>query len=152
MSTERPRWILALDLSGPDVEVLVDQAAAWAGPAGARVTLLYAAGVPYDPGIFADPGARKVISRENDALRQRHVSALEALALRLPEAIRAPVVVAPTAATAALVEASENADTLLIGTHPRRGLAQMWLGSVAEYVVRRARCAVLVLRVRPAHS
>ncbi len=149
MADEHPRWVLALDLSGPDLDDLVDQAASWAVPAGARVALLYAAGVRYDPGIFADPGARKVISRENDLLHQRHVAALEALALRLPEAVRAPVIVAPTAATAALVEASENADTLLIGTHPRRGLAQMWLGSVAEHAVRRARCAVLVLRVRP---
>ena len=149
MAAERPRWILALDLSGPDLDDLVDQAASWAVPAGACVALLYAAGAPYDPGMFTDPGALKVISRENELLRKRHVAALEVLALRLPEAVRAPVVVAPTAATAALVEASVNADTLLIGTHPRRGLAQMWLGSVAEYVVRRARCAVLVLRVRP---
>lgn len=143
-----PRWILGLDLQGPDCDDLVDQAAAWAGPAGARVTLLYAAGVPYDPGLFIDAAARRVIARETDALRQKHVAALEALALRLPEAARAPVAVPQLVATTALVDASRDADTLLIGTHARRGLAQMWLGSVAEYVVRRARCAVLVLRAR----
>jgi universal stress protein A len=38
-----------------------------------------------------------------------------------------------------------GADLIVIGTHGRRGLAHMVLGSVAEHVVRRAVCPVLTV-------
>ena len=38
------------------------------------------------------------------------------------------------------------ADLIVLGTHGRRGLRALVLGSVAESVVRRAECAVLVVR------
>jgi len=38
-----------------------------------------------------------------------------------------------------------NADLIVIGTHGRRGLAHMLLGSVAEQVVRHAPCPVLTV-------
>jgi nucleotide-binding universal stress UspA family protein len=41
------------------------------------------------------------------------------------------------------------ADLILVGTHGRRGIRRMAMGSVAELVVRRAGCPVLV--VRPVH-
>jgi nucleotide-binding universal stress UspA family protein len=39
-----------------------------------------------------------------------------------------------------------GADLIVIGTHGRRGLARAVLGSVAESVMRRARCPVLTVR------
>ena len=39
-----------------------------------------------------------------------------------------------------------NADLLVMGTHGRRGLARMLLGSVAEKVVRASPCPVLTVR------
>jgi nucleotide-binding universal stress UspA family protein len=41
-----------------------------------------------------------------------------------------------------------DADLIVLGTHSRRGLGRMLLGSVAEEVVRRAPCGVLVIRPR----
>jgi nucleotide-binding universal stress UspA family protein len=38
-----------------------------------------------------------------------------------------------------------NADLVVVGTHGRRGAARMFLGSVAETVLRTASCAVLVI-------
>jgi nucleotide-binding universal stress UspA family protein len=38
-----------------------------------------------------------------------------------------------------------KADLLVVGTHGRTGLTHLLLGSVAEYVVRRSECPVLVL-------
>lgn len=39
-----------------------------------------------------------------------------------------------------------EADLVVVGTHGRRGLSRMTMGSVAEAVVRRAPCPVLVVR------
>lgn len=48
----------------------------------------------------------------------------------------------------AIVEAaeSENADMIVIGTHGRTGLTRLLMGSVAEAVVRRAKCPVLTVK------
>ena len=39
--------------------------------------------------------------------------------------------------------AEEEADLIIIGTHGRKGLEKMWLGSIAERVVKRAPCPTL---------
>jgi nucleotide-binding universal stress UspA family protein len=41
---------------------------------------------------------------------------------------------------------SENADLIVMGTHGRRGLTRLLMGSVAEAVVRRAKCPVLTVK------
>lgn len=41
-------------------------------------------------------------------------------------------------------------DLIVMGTHGRGALAHLLVGSVAEYVLRHARCPVLTLRDRPA--
>jgi nucleotide-binding universal stress UspA family protein len=46
---------------------------------------------------------------------------------------------------------SEKVDLIVIGTHGRRGLSHLVLGSVAEKVVRTAPCPVLTVRV-PEHE
>ena len=48
----------------------------------------------------------------------------------------------------AVVEAAKetSADLLVIGTHGRRGLERLFVGSVAEHAVRYAPCPVLTIR------
>jgi nucleotide-binding universal stress UspA family protein len=41
----------------------------------------------------------------------------------------------------------EGADLVVMGTHGRKGLKHVLMGSVAEHVVRKARCPVLTLRL-----
>lgn len=41
-----------------------------------------------------------------------------------------------------------NADLLVVGTHGRRGVSRLLLGSVAERIVRMAPCALLLVRGR----
>ncbi len=43
-----------------------------------------------------------------------------------------------------------DADLIVMGTHGRRGLAHLLMGSVAEAVVRRANCPVLTVRTASA--
>jgi nucleotide-binding universal stress UspA family protein len=50
------------------------------------------------------------------------------------------------------VAAQLQADLILVGTHARTGVARLLLGSVAEEVVRRASCPVLVVREKDYHA
>jgi len=45
----------------------------------------------------------------------------------------------------------ENADFIVIGTHGRTGLTRLLMGSVAESIVRRAKCPVLTIK-QPDHA
>jgi nucleotide-binding universal stress UspA family protein len=45
-----------------------------------------------------------------------------------------------------------QADVILVGTHGRAGLKRMLLGSVAEAVVRKASCPVVVVRPKDYHA
>lgn len=46
------------------------------------------------------------------------------------------------------VAESLKVDLIIMGTHGRRGLARMFLGSVAEDVSRRSQCPILLVRAR----
>ncbi len=58
--------------------------------------------------------------------------------------------ISPASAILAYARA-RRIDLILMGTHGRRGVARMLIGSVAERVVREASCPVLVVR-RPEHE
>ena len=45
-----------------------------------------------------------------------------------------------------------EADVIIVGTHGRKGLERLFLGSVAEHVVRSAPCPVVVVRAEPAQA
>jgi nucleotide-binding universal stress UspA family protein len=45
-----------------------------------------------------------------------------------------------------------DADLVIVGTHSRQGLNRLMLGSVAELVVRKASCPVLVVREKDHHA
>lgn len=73
-----------------------------------------------------------------------------AVALGLQTPPSQPLVCFGTAAECLLTQARElEADLILLGTHSRQGLEHLLMGSVAEEVVRRAPCSVLVARARP---
>ncbi len=45
-----------------------------------------------------------------------------------------------------LLHAAKGFDALIVATHGRTGLSRMWLGSVAEHLVRRAEVPVIVIK------
>ena len=55
---------------------------------------------------------------------------------------------APAEAIVDLAEA-ENAEMIVLATHGRTGLPRLIMGSVAEAVVRRAKCPVLTVKAAP---
>ncbi len=57
----------------------------------------------------------------------------------------------PASAIARLAE-DENIDMIVMGTHGRSGLSRLLMGSVAEAVVRRAKCPVLTYKQPSEHT
>lgn len=61
--------------------------------------------------------------------------------------VKTAVLTSPTPARAILAYAADvRADIIIVGTHGRGGLAEFFLGSVAQKVVRSAPCPVLTVR------
>jgi nucleotide-binding universal stress UspA family protein len=60
--------------------------------------------------------------------------------------VRSSVVAGDAASEITRLARERPFDLVVVGTHGRRGLKRLFLGSVAERVVREADCAVLVAR------
>jgi nucleotide-binding universal stress UspA family protein len=141
--------VVAIDFS-PLADAALERAMAIAKLHGARLTLVYAETVVDAGPISDDEGA---VTAELGAL----AAALKdderrELDLRLDKIRGAGVQVdtavrpgPPDETISALAEYLQ-ADLIVIGTHGRTGVTRFLLGSVAERVVRNARCDVLVSR------
>jgi nucleotide-binding universal stress UspA family protein len=90
------------------------------------------------------------VERERDAERRCATELIESTA----SVLRKKGLIASTAvewgdARSEIVNAAKRweADLIVVGSHPRRGLSRMFVGRVAEAVLRKADCAVEVARV-----
>lgn len=117
-----------------------------AGTPGTRLMPLLAlpGGLPSSPDAAEDL-TKDVVSRSEENLLHLVEARARALGLELPRVI--PSVRFGLPAERLLAEAREQSAVLLVvGTHGRRGLQHLLLGSVAEEVMRQAPCSVLVAR------
>lgn len=143
------RLLFAVDLS-EEFESVFEQAVTWARGLGATLDLVYV-GVYDDIYQFiTDPHVRTLLASEAETLKAEHRRALEALLARVPEAQRGEAFLPSGPPAAAIVALEEPYDALLVATHGRTGLSHVWLGSVAERIVRTSRKPVVVLRM-PVH-
>lgn len=143
------RILCPIDFSDHSRRAL-DHAVAVARWYGSTVTVLHvfstAFVAAYAPGV---PGFEEVALTRADrdkVLKELHrfVQAEAAPGVPVEAAIREGV-----AATAILEQAEEmQADLLVLGTHGRSGFEKLFLGSVADKVLRKAACPVLTV---PAH-
>lgn len=115
---------------------------------GSKVTLLYV----IDLAIVSIPEAETGLTNYDlihRTFREQGDRILERLAGTARAAgVEADIVVAEGDVHDEIVKKAEEAKAGLIvmGTHGRRGLNRLLLGSVAESVARRAHCAVLLVR------
>lgn len=125
------RWALAEGaLRGATVEVVH----AWSPPLSALpfgATLV----IPVDEAAI-DSAARASVDELVDA-------ALAEMDHRPPEVLRT---ILPGGPASTLVEVSEDADMLVVGSHGRSGLSRLMLGSVAMACVNHAACPVVIIR------
>jgi nucleotide-binding universal stress UspA family protein len=99
------------------------------------------------PGMVAPPGAEGIDPQEVVGFCKKRIEAFQAehAGAKIPQVLVHTSVGVP-ADEIVWLAASLNADAILIGTHGRRGLKRILLGSVAEKVVRLAGCPVLTVR------
>jgi universal stress protein A len=115
----------------------------------ARVLLLHV--LPFltftwvDEWSLARPQFEEIIQR--DAEQQ-----LQTLAAQQPVPIETHVLWGDPATTICDVAKTRPCELIVMSTHGRTGLAHVFIGSVAERVVRYAPCTVLIVRAFPEHS
>ena len=111
----------------------------------AAITLLYVVPTPFTVGEY---GGVNYASLEADlrASADKQLATLAADEVRGRVAVDTLVSTGPPAAEIIEVAKRVLADLIVISTHGRTGLKHVFLGSVAENVVRHAPCPVLVVR------
>jgi len=125
-------------------ERALDYACSLAEKLGAKIHLVHAigAGLPELGAALTD----SMIA----ALREGSLAELKKVA-REREGIASfgKIMVEPGDARDAILEAAKvcSADLVVLGSHGRRGLSRLVLGSVAEDIARRAACPVLIVRM-----
>jgi nucleotide-binding universal stress UspA family protein len=112
---------------------------------GARVTLLHV----LSSGIISTPDAVFAPTPEEQLAMSRAARAhLRSIAEKLDHdglVIDCLAVEGVAAGTIREIAGREHADLIVMGTHGRRGVSQLLLGSVPEYLIRHAPCPVLTI-------
>jgi len=146
----RPRILVPVDFSVCSHEVAAEAARLAAG-VGAEVVFLHVVptppGLPEDVIVRPEPGAAPVSVHEwleDEAARELPIYLRSMNRLGVPA--RTAVRHGPVADLILETADTEDAKYIVMGTHGRKGLARMFLGSVAEQVVRRSTRPVVTLR------
>jgi nucleotide-binding universal stress UspA family protein len=126
------RWALAEGaLRGATVEVVHS----WSPPMSA---------LPFGATLVIPVDEAEIDAAARTSVDQLVDDALAGMDSTPPEVLRT---ILPGGAATTLVEVSEGADLLVVGSHGRSGLSRLVLGSVAMACVNHAPCPVVVVRV-----
>src|SRR5215813_13530327 len=117
-----------------------------AGKFGASLTLLHVYQVPGyafpEVMVVAGPATLNELVAEVEAAMREWKAEAEQMG-----ATQVTTATAMGGTCPEIVKAAEGYDLIVMGTHGRKGIRHALLGSVAEKVVRTAKCAVLTLHV-----
>ena len=128
-------------------EETVQLAAGWAERLGAEVDLVYVDELPSGMRYIQDPAVRDVVMRDWDRAREMHQSRLNVLMNVVPQNLRGEARYLSGEATLKIPKLAEGYDALVLSTHQRKGLSRLWMGSVAERLVRASPVPVIVVHL-----
>src|SRR5262245_29780596 len=140
--------LVPIDLSATADRALV-YAIALAQQLQARLTLLHWFDLP--PLAMGDPATGLPVTAL-DSLETEAQQLLQASLERVQSAgLQGDSLLVQGTPTQTIVDTAgeQGVDLIIMGTHGRTGLAHVFLGSVAEHVVRQGPCPVLVVRRAP---
>lgn len=141
---DRPKMLLALQAESSSTD-LVDQASEWAERLDHELHLTTVVDSLFGVDPFVGMNVPNTMRLEQAASARETQKWLNDLSERIPQKVRGGVEVITGDTAASLIEASKSVDLLVVGTHHRTSAARLFLGSVAEAVVRGAECPVMVL-------
>lgn len=145
-----PKKILvATDFSDASKGAL-DAAASFAGASGGQVTLVHV----FDPTPMVPPAAIPAPRRMEESIEHEMSDKIRAELEKVRkdkladvQDVKVLAIKQPNPAAAICEQAEEDgSDLIVLGTHGRTGLTHLFIGSVAERVVRHAPCPVLAVR------
>lgn len=145
---ELPTNILVPTDFNETAERVLDYAVALATKLGARIHVVHVIGIPAygipEIGVALTSTMMDSLVRGNQAALDRLVDP------RRGQAPFGEVMLRTGDARDMILQAAEevHADLIVMGTHGRRGVSRALLGSVAEMIVRTARCPVLTVRTK----
>ena len=102
--------------------------------------------------LVRDPSVRQLVSAQWKALRKQNQERFEALAASLPDGVRGETHHRVGRPAAEVVDLAKDFDGIVVATHGREGLPNLFLGSIAEKIVHATPGAVWVLRFPPRAS
>jgi universal stress protein A len=142
------RILAPTDFSPPSLAA-VDQAVALARTFGAELVLLFVQETPYfgsEPDPYVVSANFRLLFEERQRVARQQMEALHAKIGKRRVRCRAVLGGGNPAAQILATARKTNVDLIVMATHGRTGAQRLFLGSVAEKVVRGARCPVLTLR------
>jgi len=154
MNVTISRILVPIDFS-PHAERALSYATALAGRLGASLDLLHVVEDPVATGAWhgevAVPnltGLRQELVEQAERRIDRYQAAAEASGAPVVATVRVGL---PADAITDYAK-TLGIDLIVMGTHGRSGLAHLFMGSVAEHVIRQAPCPVLTLRAAEARE
>lgn len=128
----------------------IDAALEWSGLRGGEVHVVYVhQDLPMEA-VFSDKVSQATVAETAlEQLRQRAEERVRAMPVRpgaMPKRVVAHFRRGAPAEEIAQLAADLDADLVVVGSHGRRGLSKMLLGSVADRVSHLARCPVWIVR------
>ncbi|MEM6925506.1 MAG: universal stress protein [Myxococcota bacterium] len=140
------RLLLAVDIHEADVETVVARGAGWAADLRGVLDLLWIDDYEYAAHRIRDASIRTIVLEQWARAREADLEALDGLLERVPPPQRGQARRVDGRAAAEIVKAAPGYDALLIATRGSGGLRRLFLGSVAERVVRLSSNTVVVVR------
>lgn len=144
------RILVPIDFSSDSLNALA-YATEFATALGAEILLLYVV----EPIYYAAPADMYAVNANVAALleEQRHAAEEQFARIVAKQGKKGPrlrTLIKTGTASEVIVQRAqaERADLIILATHGRTGLAHMFMGSVAEKIVRTASCPVLTVRAK----
>lgn len=121
----------------------IDKAVELAKITGAKITALYVV----DHTLFTNQNMNNSVSTVYDMMKAEGSLATEYVrTFGAENGVEVEEMIRDGSPASAIVEASSGYDMIVMGTLGRTGFAKFMMGSVAERVIRYAKCPVLVVR------
>lgn len=128
-------------------EALIAQAVAFGARTSSTLHLRTVSPMMWTPEALFGGTENAALAQEWEHRRRHEQQAIERLLDQVPAPMRGTAKVLQGRPHEALLQEAESYDLVMIGTHGRKGLARMFLGSVAERVVRSCPRPLVVLRL-----